>query len=287
MKRKYSISAKIGFVTFILVGAFASTVAINVQNSRSQSTELDVVANAMVPAALEAQSAAYNYEKTLKLFEEAVLNGEESNLDLVDEQCSIVAEKLIHLSNRLQDVNEGVSHIVAAADDAKLYAGEARTLFNLLSEKGFGDPEVTEAFTALNTLGESTTQSLSEIRELTVKNTQGQLESINQTAESLWKLGLGIFFGSLLVSMVFTIFLVRSSIVKPLLKNSIGLDERTVDIRNAADHFKHASEAISAGAHKSAMLLEESSSALSQMTSLTESNAERAMNTKKMAQDAR
>ena len=81
-------------VVLFLVGSFATSVTINVINGIRQSVEINAVADIRVPAALEAQAASHDFENALKLFEEAILNGEEDNLDLVDEAIDELQIKL-------------------------------------------------------------------------------------------------------------------------------------------------------------------------------------------------
>ena len=287
MNRTISISAKIGLVVLILVGSFATSVTINVINGIRQSVEINAVADIRVPAALEAQAASHDFENALKLFEEAILNGEEDNLDLVDEAIDELQIKLSVITERISAVGVDTIPIITTSQRAVNYAKDARALFELILDEGFGSPKVGEASRSLNALGESISNELLGIREENVMETKNSLEGINQRAENFWKLGLIIFGVSLFFSVGLALFLVRFSILKPLLNRCVHLDSLTDDIKKAADYFKSASLAITNGAAQSAGHIEDSSSALTEMASLTESNADRAQNTKKIAESAR
>jgi methyl-accepting chemotaxis protein len=287
MKRTYSIGAKIALVVAVVALGYAVSMGVNAFQSGRQGLRLAQLSSAAVPGALEAQAALFAYEDAVKRHQDALLTGEADTLTNMREHLDRAGSLLSSVGERQVALGENPSDVEALRQQLAQFGPAATALFQAVSERGVSDPDVQTHAQKLNTTTETLRSALSALRDDRASTLRGSLDELQVATSRQLRAGL-ILFGSVIgVAGLGATVLVRRTIIRPVLNRSGELDAEAGEISEKADQFKQASESLASGASESAAALQNSSAALNEMAGLTRANAERAENTKQLANRAR
>lgn len=120
----------------------------------------------------------------------------------------------------------------------------------------------------------------------TMNNLKGHIQSSMQTVSdrTVALLG-GVAVGSIMIG-IFLAFMITRSIVKPIQRIIVTLNEGATQVNDAAAQVSQTSQLMAQGASEQASSIEETSSALEEITSQTRANAEHARTANEHAQQA-
>ena len=285
--RTTSIGAKIGLVVAIIVAGYAASTAIAAYQGKAQRARLATLSSAAVPAALEAQAALFAFEDAIAAHNNAMLTGEEADLDTMAQRLARASSLLDSLVKNQRVLAADISPTTAVLSDLKTLAAAGPAVFQAVTERGMSDATVVKQLDELRTLVEQLRTQLTALGSRQTGELSAALQSLEVNTQQQHRDRLIIFAIVIATGATMATLIIRRSIIRPVLERTAELDQQAFAISDAAQEFTRSSQALARGSSESAAALQNSSAALTQMASLTRANAERAESTKQVANGAR
>ena len=240
-----------------------------------------------MPAALEAQAALFAFEEAVTAHSSAMLTGDATDLEAMAQSLGRADQLLDSVHQRLASIQQATTIGDNLQVALRTFATAGPAVFHAVVERGISDPEVAAMLTAFRHQSEQLRSDLNSHNAAHaggVRTTLGGLAAA--TDRKLW-VSLVTFLLVISVAITVATWIVRRSIIRPLLTRAGELDHEAGTISSAANEFTQASQSLASGSSQSAAALQQSSAALTEMAGLTRANAERAESTKAVAQRAR
>lgn len=286
-RRTFSIGAKIALVVAIVAAGYATSTGIVAFQGQAQRSRLAMLSSAAVPGALEAQAALFAFEEAVTAHNSAMLTGEADELDTMAQRLERASSLLGALAENQRALASETAGTETALANLKAIAVEGPAVFQAVIDRGMTDPTVVDQLERFRTLVSQARNRLSTLGERQTGDLRAALDTLEantrqQQRYSLLTFAIVIVFGAAVAT-----FIVRRTIIRPVLARTAELDQQAAAINAAAQEFTRSSESLSRGSSQSAAALQNSSAALTEMASLTRANTDRAESTKRVANGAR
>ena len=287
MKKSYGIGSKIFLVmTLIAVGYLVSMLVQSYQGIRNEA-RLNELSSDKVPGALDAQAALFAYEDAVKRHEDAMLTGEAEGLQDMRLQLEESDRLLQDILSRRKAAAADFPQIAAARLQLTAFKQNAVPLFEATTTKS-GDPAAVQArtteFRKIVLAARSALTAASEDETLALQNALNQIQTDTHRQRIA---SLILFLAVISGGVALGSYLIRRTIVRPVLDCTNKLTEEATGISEASEQFADASHALATGASQSAQALATSAAALDEMTGVTRANSTHAQNAKLVANRAR
>ncbi len=274
-----SIFAKIWLSLVILIGGYVfSVLAVHFLGHRV-TEDLDRIAAALFPAAIQSQNAQSQFERLTKLYEDAVLMGETALLETAEQSAAATRSHLSEIAGmtalpaRLALFAEGLNgRILDFAERASaLYGHMAQTgMDELLSETDM------KAMSDLQTAKEAIAADLEALRANLREELQMEIAGTQGFFERQRRINFGLFWLVLTISLISIWLAVRISVEKPIRGAVERLRGVSDSVRTASEQVAAGSRAMADGAAEQAAGVEETASTLETLAGATRRNAEHA-----------
>ncbi|ACB77775.1 methyl-accepting chemotaxis protein [Opitutus terrae] len=278
-----SLESKIAVLLGLLALAYGATVVVDVVVGLREERSLARLATVAVPSALDSEAAVFAYEAAVKAHEDAMLTGDNTPLETMRAQL----QRTLELFAGIEQRGTARAELTAARGAVKAYAEHASPVFDLVAAKGLGDADVQAALTDLRQRTENGRQAVSAASKAHTEALHEILRDNERAAQRQRQATLGLFVGVLAVGAVGARWMVRRTIVRPLLHVSADVGAGAEAVSAAAGQLNDASQALAQGSSESAASLERSAAALEEMNSITRNNATHAQRAKELAGRAR
>jgi methyl-accepting chemotaxis protein len=185
--------------------------------------------------------------------------------------------------------NSGLDSSNPAAARVQLaeFKRSATPLFEAASAKGTAENGIQNRVAEFQKITAAARAAFTTASEDETRGLHGALDELKRETRQQRQATIILFVAVIAGGATFAGFLVRRTIIRPLLGCTNLLDEEAASISQASEQFADASHALAEGASQSAAALEMSASALEEMTGVTRANSTHAQNAKQVANRAR
>ena len=268
---RLSIFAKILGSFAILIAGYLLTMIFFSFTAKSIQSNMVVISQAMVPAIKLSQGALANYDKTLKLLQDAVVMGETENINLAKETGQQALEALSTISGDQQLPSE----IQQAASKLKLdlssYLQVATATFSKLADGSMTDELLDQSMELGKTQEQLKQQLLAMDKQISTHVNQASQTLVDHLSTLIiW--GIITFLLVLAVSMTTVYFVVRRGITNPINSIISTLHDISQRVTAASGEVSANSSTLVEGTTSQAASLEETSSSLEEISTMANNN---------------
>ncbi|HEY0947548.1 MAG TPA: methyl-accepting chemotaxis protein [Opitutaceae bacterium] len=282
-----SLESKIAVLLGLLALAYGGTVTFDFVAGIKEERSLSQLASVAVPSALESEAVAFAFEAAVKAHEDAILTGESDSLAAMRTQLERALRLCDAIEQREQATGAVLPELIVARRAIRSFTEQAEPVFNLVAEKGLGGEDVQAALAELRQRTDNGRRAVAAASAAHTDALQQILRESQVSAKRQRQGTLGLFVSVLLVGALGTRWMVRRTIVRPLLTVSEDVGAGAEAVSAASDQLNDASQALAQGSSESAAALERSAAALEEMNSITRNNAAHAQRAKELAGRAR
>jgi methyl-accepting chemotaxis protein/methyl-accepting chemotaxis protein-1 (serine sensor receptor) len=283
---RFGVTKKIWLSCAVFVAGYALSTLLGQLQSSSLESRLERTARALFPAAQKAQAAEAAFQRTTKLYRDAVMTEDGAALDQAKEE-----------SDRTLDGLRAVAGLKGLSPE---FSGSVNDLLSSLSDLvGQSDRTYRRVIVSKNNDG-STQSALQDIAGRTdrardalarlVTQASGDLSTevdtaARDSAQQRW-ISLGVFFATLVLAAGLVNVTVRRAIVRPLGQVTSQLSDTAQKVASAATQLSSVSQALARSSSDQAHELEATSASGDKANATARRNAEGAAKAKGLMQDA-
>ncbi len=287
MKKSYGIAAKIGFVIALMAGGYAASMLIRTYQGVRNERRLADLSQNTVSNTLDAQAALFDYEDAVKAHQDAMLTGDAEGLKNSQLPLEQSDQLLARILERRKRTGLDSPHLVAARAQLADFKRTAPAVFEATSAKTLNGQALQIRMAEFQKIIVTARTALTTASETETLGLRGSLDTLQHETRLQRQTSIVLFIVVISGGAALASFVVRRTIIRPLLACTGQLDQEAIAISEASEQFAQASHALAEGASQSAAALEISASALEQMTGVTRANSTHAQSAKQVANRAR
>ncbi len=286
MGKSLSVAIKIWMSISVLILGYSGSIVFGFVNGENTESTIFNVSEALFPAAQKGQLAISSFKEQLKLYEDAVLMGEESLLETARTKADKVHEYLddmVGLTGLGEEKTEEIRKIIAGIEEV---TATAEAVYGPMSS-GSNDKILVKKASLLAREILRLQERLNSFQEDLSQHLQATLSDVNSAVHRQRSLNLIVFICVLVCSVALISIIVNRSIVKPVNNIIAGVMNGAAGVTNASGEVAESSQQMAEGTNEQATNLEQMSSSLNEMATMIRQNAENADQANRKADAAR
>jgi methyl-accepting chemotaxis protein len=273
--KSISIGNKIWFsISILILGYLINTVTGYVLGKSTESGLLDI-SQSVFPASVLSQGAETAFNDEIRLYNDAIIFGDEERLaEAVESGKQVQAE--------LKDISALDGLDAAIKTEAMVLSGDIEA-FNLVAEpvytalsQGEEDDALIRKASELAKTTKDIKSRLAALEDSLAELLQGDLEEISQRSKQQRYLNVGLFLVVVCITLVLIWIIVNHYIIRPVTGILSDLNDSSDQLATASDQIAAASQTLAEATSEQAASLEETSASLSEVSSMTRKNEENA-----------
>ncbi|MBN2704213.1 MAG: hypothetical protein JXR23_08380 [Pontiellaceae bacterium] len=275
--KKLSISIKIWLSISVLIVGYAGTTIHGYLSSQKAAVQLNLASEYVFPASMAAQSSASDFKDQIKFYSDAIMLGDIDALENAQSSAQEITEKLTHIC-QLPGIDGGMKKRVdeLSGQLAQFSDGASQLYSDWLEAEANGE-DTDELMAKASGIGEETEvlrEKLSTLVEDYSALLKSELSKVDSSLKRTSYTTIVIFciiatMSIFLMSVIIIKYITRpiAAIINQLRTSSETLNETSSQISNS-------NQELADGATRQAASVEETSSALEEMSSMTSQNAD-------------
>ncbi|MBN2162489.1 MAG: methyl-accepting chemotaxis protein [Pontiellaceae bacterium] len=272
-----SISQKIWLSVLVLMAGFASTVILGMLTGKKVEQNLVTTSNYVFPAhSLSVESAAL-FKEQVDFYSDTVMFGDTMMLENAGSNALTIANNL-HEIMQLTGIDADTKNIIQdLKTDLSVFTSKANALYEQwVNAESQG--EDTDAYMArVVEMGKETEELKQQLSDLE-SNYETRLKSdINKTSRQIVRsqqVSLYVFVGVSVISGILIGFIISLSISKPVHTIIEKLTSSVQHVASSASEIAQSNQILAEGATDQAASVESTTSALEEMSAMTQQNAQ-------------
>ena len=287
MKKSFGIGSKIFLVMALVASGYATSMLVETYQGIRDEQRLADLSTMKVASALDAQAALFDFEDAVKRHQDAMLTGEAEGLKPMQLRIDESDRLLLGILSRQKSSDPDTANVAAARTQLAEFKANALPFFEAATNKTLDETALQTRAAGFQKIVANVRAALTASSDDETRDLKGALIDLQHDTRQQRLASLAVFIVVIAGGATLTGFLVRRTIVRPVLECTRRLDLETAGISEAGEQFADASHALADGASQSAAALETSSSALEQMTGVTRANSTHTQNAKQVTNRAR
>ncbi len=283
-----SIRTKILLGMSILAAGYIGMVAMSYISGLERERRFTNMQHAEIPLALQTERALFAFEAATKMFADATMTGEVEMVEDSARKFKATAEAVADIQSLAESAQDDVSReksVIAAIDQIVVLQLQV-----FQETSGARDAQAKEKLkaksTALAEMVASVRSTLEVLCKERVKHLKDEcrdvvLETRRQRSIDLYTSGAVV-----LVSVILVILVIQRSILKPIAAVVADIGRNSEKVDSASNVMRASSQHLADGASQQAASLEETSSTLEEIASMSKRNAESATQAKERVDGA-
>jgi methyl-accepting chemotaxis protein len=270
-----SIGKKIWFsISILILGYLITTVTGYVLGKSTESGLLDI-SGSVFPASSRSQEAETAFGDEIRLYNDAIMFGDEDRLAEAVESGKKVQSELAAIS-ALAGLDEAIgSEAMSLRDAIDAFNAAAEPVYTALSQGEESDAMIRKA-SELAQSTEDLESRLAALKEGLAEELQGDLVEISQRSKQQRRLNVGLFLVIVGITLVLIWIIVNRFIINPVTEIIGDLNDSSDQLATASDQIAAASQTLAEATSEQAASLEETSASLGEVASMTRKNEENA-----------
>lgn len=251
-------------------------------STKTIEANLSMVSQSFVPAVKHSQTTLANFDKELKLLQDAVIMGEVENVQEAAKISDLVIKSIAMITNAedLSSARKEEARLIQ--QDLVTYNQGAIIIFTKMAGGDMEDATMDKAM-QLGQDKEALQQRLTTLDENISKDVNTAIEAVISDLQGQIRTGFITFFIVLSVAMSTVMLVVKRGIIAPVNTIIATLHEITMRVTNASGEVSSHSATLVEGTTNQAASLEETSSSLEEISTMATNNMGNAEQAKSMA----
>lgn len=270
MRVSLGISKKIWLILVIFIAGYTFTTLFGFTRARRSEQQLLVVAENVFPATQAISRALTAYDKQVKFYQDAVMIGEIELVDQAEKESQIVKESLEIVFQYEDALGLDSQKFDLLTKNYNDYVDRAGILFRELAD---GDMEKADEAGALAEVSKTIRGHLAEYDTVFSDLLKSELVSNCDMSKHQRTTNMYSFLVIIVIGVITARFVVVHSIAHPIRHAVEVLNKGANYVQTSCGQVSDSSKTLSDGAHRQAAELQETSSTMEEMASMTKQNA--------------
>ncbi len=275
--RKQGITVKIWLSIGVFVLGFVLSTCLVQVASLTTERAARVSAQSLFPAAQKAQDAEFAFQTVVKGFGDAVLTQDKGAVEKSGETGRVVVKLLREISST--DGLAPATHDQAArlAGSIDEFVTAAQSTYSAVATGGMNlSPEVQQQMQKLAGQTDNLKAELEAVAQGLSSELRSQLDATAQRSRAQRWISMAVFFATLIIAGLIVRFTIRRSITGPIHRVIDGVQEAADSTAAASAKMAQSGNVLTTGAQQQMAFIEETSSALQEISAISSENADRA-----------
>ena len=269
------IKAKLWGVVGLLLAAIIANSLTSFILGNVNGKKLDEISNSVFPATQNSQQAFAAFKNQTKLYQDAVILGEQEAIDHAKEESGIVQLALDDVVNNAAVDSEKLAEVSGFVEKYKEYTAKANVVYAIMAGDGSSGMTFEQAAEQAQKLSSSKDKLYSELEALSEDMADYLKASIAKVSSSTYRtnqLLVSISGIVVVISLVATWFVISKSVIKPINVIINQLCSAVDLLTSMSGKIKDGAIVMKDGTNEQVSGLEESSASLEEMASMTDGN---------------
>jgi chromosome segregation ATPase len=277
--KNMSVSMKIWFSVSVLAVGYAGTTAHGFWASRSSGRQLSQTANYVFPAFIHAQQISSNFKEQTKLYADAVMMGDTSALDSALELTEKTDAEFQQIEDLPSISKDNLAEVSALKRTVGSFSQSASQLYRDWLDAESAGEDTDALMEKVGVIGQQSEEIRGQLAQLaekysTLLNTR--LTKVNSTLKRTSSITILIFSIVVTIALILFGIIITKYITGPISNIIKQLSSSSNALGATSGEISRANQVLADGATRQAASVEETSSALEEMSSMTRLNSENA-----------
>ncbi|MGD9161337.1 MAG: methyl-accepting chemotaxis protein [Desulfobacteraceae bacterium] len=216
MSMSFTVGRKIWLSLSILILGYFVTMLVGFVLGQKNEVDLLSASESLFSASINSQSALAAFREEIKLYNDAVLMGDEEVLETAKNKSAELNKALTSIT-AFEDVNaERKSEIEEILKQYKSFHKSAQGIYRRMAN-GESDDNITQAAIQLGKQTPEIEKGLIDLKEKTAQDLKNALQYISDSTRKLRYINLFVFLGVVFIATIFTSIITRRFITKPII----------------------------------------------------------------------
>ena len=241
--------------------------------------QLEDTSGYIFPAFIHVQESGALFNEQVKLYSDAIMLGDVDSLEVARSKASAVNTRLGSILSLPGIDEEGSVSITQLKGDVARLSQDAYALYSGWLAAESNDEDTDPYMEQVSELGQSIDamkQRLSQQKSGFSDQLNGGLEEVSATVMRNSRITAIIFFSVVVFSIVLIALIISRSITQPIMAIIEELRSSSGRVHQTADEISSANQVLADAATNQAASVEETSSSLTEITAMTQQNAQNA-----------
>jgi methyl-accepting chemotaxis protein len=277
--KKLSISLKIWSSVGLLVLGYAGTTFYGFLASQRAKTQLNQTADYIFPAFTHAQTISANFKEQVKHYSDAVMMGDPEAL----EKAALIAtesDKQFGQLIQLPDIpSENLERISILRQTVQTFSQSANELYQQWLDAEANGEDTDRFMESAGKVGQKSEEISKQLAQFATdysKQLRSHIAAVNQSLHQTNSVTIAIFSLVATLSIVLISIIIIKYITRPITAIISQLSSSATTLGDTSAEIAHANQTLADGTTRQAASVEETSSALEEMSSMTRLNSDNA-----------
>lgn len=289
MKRvRMSVFMKIFLSGIVLVLGYSYSVFQVHSGNFKVKGEFNRISSSLFPAAILIREANSNFRTQVKLYEDAVLGGENTLIDAANEQAQKIQSMLQEIEQLKELDAERIKMVTNTREYHESYWKKASKVYEKLASEQNDDISEADITTAAK-LAEEKDKILNSLSVLIAGISNDMEMGFENTLDSLERqetINFITFIAVLIISQIILLLVSKKAVVQPIEKVIYSMKDISKTVSTSSEEISNYSQKLAMGASEQAASVEETSASLEELSGMTRQNQIRAEDARNQAMNA-